>query len=165
MMARTVRRWLVPLFASAVLLGCAVPEWQKPGTPAAELLQSMGQPTLRVPLADGAERWLYSRQPMGQQVYHLVFDDRARLVRVDQVLVPEHFNRLRVGEADRQQVLNYFGPAALVERVSSFRGDIWTYRFHENGADRQAHVFLDPQGIVQRVMYTDELRRDDDSRL
>ena len=48
------------------------------------------------------------------------------------------------------------GPPALVERVALFDGDIWTYRFLENGWSRQAHIHLDPAGVVRRVMFTDE---------
>jgi hypothetical protein len=46
--------------------------------------------------------------------------------------------------------------------VGNFKGDIWTYRIQQNGIDRQAHVFIDPQGVVQRIMFTDEPRLDDD---
>ncbi len=35
-------------------------------------------------------------------------------------------------------------------------------RIQQNGIDRQAHVFIDPQGVVQRIMFTDEPRLDDD---
>jgi len=48
--------------------------------------------------------------------------------------------------------------------VGNFKGDIWTYRISENSIDRQAHVFIDPQGVVQRVMFTDEPRNDPDDR-
>src|SRR5256885_4995659 len=33
--------------------------------------------------------------------------------------------------------------SALIERVYSFNGDIWTYRILENGIRRQAHVHID----------------------
>ena len=159
-----VWRWAAAATCAAALAACAVPEWQKPGTSAAQIAQDMGQPHVRVALPDGGERWVYSRQPAGQQVYHMVFDGQQRLLRVEQVLQEAHFQRLRIGQDQRQDVFNYFGKPALVEGVGNFKGDIWTYRISENSIDRQAHVFIDPQGVVQRVMFTDEPRNDPDDR-
>lgn len=164
----SLARWVLAAAGAAVLAvtlsACAVPEWQKPGTPASQILQDMGQPFVRTPLPEGGERWVYSRQPMGQQVYHFDFDSGQRLLRVRQVLQPADFYQLRTGVDTKDSVLRYFGKPALVEGVASFKGDIWSYRFYENGADRLAHVFLDPQGVVQRIMFTDEWRNDDDRR-
>jgi hypothetical protein len=38
------------------------------------------------------------------------------------------------------------------------------YRILENGIRRQAHVHIDPAGVVRRVMFTDEVFNDDDRR-
>lgn len=148
----------------AVLGACAAPLWQKPGTSEQQLLLDLGAPHERVHLPDGGQRWVYSGQPMGQQVFHLLLDAQGVLLRVEQVLTPAHFERLRTGQDTVAAVQQYFGRPALVERVASFRGDIWTYRIRDNTIDRQAHVFIDPQGTVQRVMFTDEQRLDDDPR-
>ena len=150
------------MLLAATLAGCAVPEWQKPGTPRADIERAMGRPTLAVPLADGGERLVYSRQPSGQQVYHMDFDARQRLVRVTQALTLEAFQSLRNGEDTQGSVMRRFGPPALVERVARFDGDIWTYRILEHGIARQAHVHLDPAGVVRRVMFTDEPTFDHD---
>lgn len=157
--------WALTGALALILVGCTVPEWQKLGTPTAQIAQDMGPAHARVVLPDGGERWVYSRQPAGQQVYHMVFDAQQRLLRVEQVLQEAHFQNLRPGMDDRQSVFNYFGKPALIERVGNFKGDIWTYRIRENSTDRQAHVFMDPQGVVQRVMFTDEPRNDPDGRL
>lgn len=157
-------RWAGAAVAACALAACAVPEWQKPGTPAAQIVQDMGQPHVRVALPEGGERWVYSRQPAGQQVYHMVFDAQQRLQSVVQVLDEAHFLRLQPGQDRRDNVFHYFGKPALVEGVGNFKGDIWTYRIQQNSIDRQAHVFIDPQGVVQRVMFTDERRLDDDPR-
>lgn len=157
------QRWVV-VAAGLLLAACAVPEWQKIGTPAPELAQAMGEPQIKVDLADGSQRWVYSLQPAGQQVYHMVLDAQQRLSRVEQVLQASHFQQLQQGIDNRQTVFEYFGKPALVERVGNFNGDIWTYRIRENTFDRQAHVFIDPQGVVHHVMFTDEPRWDDDRR-
>lgn len=155
-------RWVVWGAASLWLAGCAVPEWQKIGSGRAEVLADMGRPTLTRALPDGGERLVYSRQPAGQQVYHLDFDSGQRLVRVQQVLTMEQFFALRTGTDTRATVLQQFGPPALVEHVASFKGDIWTYRLLDNGASRQAHVHIDPTDVVRRVMFTDEVFNDRD---
>lgn len=142
------------------LTGCAVAEWQKIGTSRAEVVHDMGHPTLTLALPGGGERLLYSLQPAGQQVYHLDFDAQQRLARVQQVLTVEQFFALRQDVDTRDTVLHQFGPPALVERVARFTGDIWTYRLQDNGTPRQAHVHLDPAGVVRRVMFTDEVFND-----
>ncbi len=157
-------RWAAVLACAATLMACAVPEWQKPGTPAPQIARDMGQPQVRVSLPEGGERWIYSYQPAGQQVYHMVFDAQQQLLRVEQVLQEAYFQRLRIGQDRREDVYHYFGKPALVEHVANFKGDIWTYRIRENSIDRQAHVFIDPQGIVQRVMFLDEPRNDPEDR-
>ena len=157
-------RWAAVLACAATLMACAVPEWQKPGTPAPQIARDMGQPQVRVGLPEGGERWIYSYQPAGQQVYHMVFDAQQQLLRVEQVLQEAYFQRLRIGQDRREDVYHYFGKPALVEHVANFKGDIWTYRIRENSIDRQAHVFIDPQGIVQRVMFLDEPRNDPEGR-
>ena len=167
MLARARLRSRTPAFAGhglragaaalgLLLAGCMVPEWQKPGTSLAEIEKGMGRPTAVAPLPDGGTRLVYSRQPAGQQVYHMDFDAAQRLVRVDQVLDLRHFYMLRNGVDTRESVLREFGPPAKVEKVYSFKGDIWTYRFLDNGNPRRAHVHIDPQGVVQRLMFTDE---------
>lgn len=155
-------RWVIWGAACLWLAGCAAPEWQKPGSGRAEVLADLGRPTLTLSLPDGGERLLYSRQPAGQQVYHLDFDASQRLTRVQQVLTMEQFFALRVGADTRDTVLQQFGPPALVEHVASFKGDIWTYRLLDNGAARQAHVHIDPSDVVRRVMFTDEVFNDRD---
>jgi hypothetical protein len=150
------------MLATVLVAGCAVPEWQAPGTPRAEVERAMGRPTLAVPLAGGGERLVYSRQPAGQQVYHLDFDAQQRLAHVTQALTLEAFQSLRNGEDTRTSVLQRFGPPALVEHVARFTGDVWTYRILEHGIPRQAHVHIDPAGVVRRVMFTDERTFDRD---
>jgi len=138
------------------LAGCMVPQWQKPGMPQTEVEKGMGKPTLVVALPEGGQRLVYSQQPAGQQVYHMDFDAQRKLVRVEQVLDTAHFFALRNGVDTRDDVYRMFGPPAIVEGVYSFKGDIWTYRFLDNTFGRRAHVHIDPQGVVQKVMFTDE---------
>ncbi|HQQ71234.1 MAG TPA: hypothetical protein PLL92_13100 [Alicycliphilus sp.] len=151
-----MKRAAAAMVLALSLAGCAVPEWQPAGTPLTEVERTMGRPTLVEPLPGGGQRLLYSRQPAGQQVYHMDFDAQQRLLRVTQVLTLANFQNLRNGVDTRASVQRMFGPPALVERVARFDGDILTYRILDNGEPRQAHVHVDPAGVVRRVMFTDE---------
>lgn len=153
---QTLCRSLVASVMALALTACMVPQWQKPGMPRVEVEKGMGKPTVVVPLADGGTRLVYSQQPAGQYVYHMDFDAQHKLTRVEQVLDTAHFFALRNGVDTRDDVYRMFGPPAKVEGVYSFKGDIWTYRFMDNGNPRRAHVHIDPQGVVQKTMFTDE---------
>ena len=161
-----MRRLALPALlalAALVAAGCASPERLAPGTPRAQVLADLGTPTLTVALPAG-ERLLYSRQPAGQQVYHVDLDAQQRVVRVEQVLTLEQFQALRRGQDTRETVRQRFGPPALLERVARFDGDIWTYRILDLSEPRQAHVHIDPAGVVRQVLFTDERRGEPDSR-
>lgn len=152
------------LALAALLAGCAVPERLAPGTPRAQVLGELGTPTSTMALPGGGERLLYSRQPAGQQVYHVNLDAHQRVVDVAQVLTLAQFQALRLGQDTREDVRQRFGPPALVEHVARFDGDIWTYRMLDMGEPRQAHVHIDPAGVVRQVLFTDERLGEPDSR-
>jgi hypothetical protein len=145
-----------------VLSGCALmPERLLPGTARADIVQRLGPPTAEYPLPDGM-RLQYSRQPAGQQVYNLDLDAQGRLRKVEQVLdIFWMQQNIAIDRWTRDDVLRHMGRPALVERVWSFTGDVWTYRFLEYNNPRQAHVHIDPQGVVRKLVFTDERRMDD----
>lgn len=145
-----------------VLSGCALmPERLLPGTARADIVQRLGPPTAEYPLPDGT-RLQYSRQPAGQQVYNLDLDAQGRLRKVEQVLdIFWMQQNIAIDRWTRDDVLRHMGRPALVERVWSFTGDVWTYRFLEYNNPRQAHVHIDPQGVVRKLVFTDERRMDD----
>jgi len=157
--------WRTALTGLAVVLalgGCvSMPERLVPGTPAAQVQAQLGQPTGRYALP-GGERWQYSRQPAGQQVYNLDFDAQGRLLRVEQVLDIHWMQQnIEVDRWTRDHVLRHMGRPALVERVWSFDGEVWTYRFLEFNNPRLAHLHIDPQGVLRKLMFTDERLVDD----
>lgn len=158
---RTVRVALSGLVVWA-LTGCmGIPERIEPGTPRAQIEERLGVPTAEYPLPDG-RRLQYSRQPGGQQVYNLDLDAIGRLRRVEQVMDINWLQRnIALDRWSRADVLQNLGRPALIERVVSFRGDVWTYRFLEMNSPRQAHLHIDPEGVVRKLMFTDELMRDD----
>lgn len=145
-----------------VLAACmGIPERIEVGTPRTEIEERLGFPTAEYALPEG-RRLQYSRQPGGQQVYNLDLDASGRLRRLEQVMDINWLQRhIAVDRWTRADVLQNLGRPALVERVVSFQGDVWTYRFLEANSPRQVHLHIDPEGVVRRLMFTDELMRDD----
>ena len=60
-------------------------------------------------------------------------------------------------------VLSAFGKPALIARVHSFDGVVWSYRYAEPfGLNKQFQVFIDSAGWVTRTQVTDEPELIDD---
>ncbi len=154
---------LALLVLAVQISGCALPAREKAGALRAEVVARLGPPTASFPLPSG-ERLLYSELPAGFAAYNLDFDASGRLVRNEQVLTQARFENLPVGVWTTADVQRTFGAPLRVERVARFEGDIWTYRFRQNSDLRLAHVHLDRQGVVQLVMFTDELPHFDNAR-
>ena len=150
----TPARWLL-LPALALLAACAAPDRMPLGSTRDETLARLGQPSAMHPLPNG-ERLQYSFQPAGQWVHNLDFDATGRLQRNTQVMAPGDFDQIVIDRWTRDEVFQRYGRPALVERVASFEGDIWTYRFLEITRPRMVHIHLDPGGVVRLVMTTDE---------
>ncbi len=151
------RAWALAL----LLAGCSLmPERMPMGATRGEIESRLGQPTAVHALADGT-RLQYSRQPAGQQVYNLDLDATGRLRQTEQVMDAGWLQRIPVDQWTRQDALLHLGRPALVERVASFDGDLWTYRFQETTGPRQVHLYLDAAGVVRRVTYSDEPLPDD----
>ena len=154
---------LALLVLAVQISGCALPAREKAGALRAEVVARLGPPTAVFALPAG-ERLLYSELPAGFAAYNLDFDASGRLVRNEQVLTQARFENLPVGVWTTADVQRTFGAPLRVERVARFEGDIWTYRFRQNSDPRLAHVHLDRQGVVQLVMFTDELPHFDNAR-
>ena len=161
--ARPARLWRVvaSLLAGLTLAGCAHFTQPEPGAPAAEVRSRMGSPLAVQRQADGAERWVYSTLPMGRQVYHVEMDAEGRMQSITQVLDFQHLSNIPKGWT-RRQILDYYCPPYEITKVSSLQGKVWTYRFMDDmNLRRLAHVHIDQEGRVAKVMFTDEPSADD----
>ncbi|MBY4597709.1 outer membrane protein assembly factor BamE [bacterium BD-1] len=145
------------LAVAAILVGCAAnPEKIAAGTPRAQVLEALGSPTARYPLADG-ERLQYSMQPAGQLVYNVDFDATGRLVRAEQVLNEGLFpQRIVPNRWTRDEILREYGPPARTEGVHNFKGRIWVWRYADGPVWRLLFIDVDPQGIVRGYSVGDE---------
>lgn len=149
----------------AVLLVACVssPLSQAPGTPRSTVVAQLGQPFASTPLAGGGERLVYTTLPAGREAYQVDLSPEGRVVRTEQVLTFRHLSVVDQGGWTADAVRAFFGPPMLVERVASFDGAVWTYRFMDDiNLRRLAHVHIDPAGIVRKVMFTDEPLPGDD---
>lgn len=144
-----------------LLAGCALmPERVPLGATRSEIESRLGSPTGVYPLADGT-RLQYSRQPAGQEVYNLDLGADGRLRQTEQVMDAGWLQRIPVDQWTRQDALLNLGRPAIIERVASFDGVLWTYRFREMSTPRFVHLYLDSSGVVRRVGFSDEPLPDD----
>ncbi|WP_198972434.1 hypothetical protein [Xylophilus sp. ASV27] len=143
--------------ALALLAGCASPAFEAPGTPMSAVLAKLGAPTGRYPLPEGGERLQYSELPAGSAVWNLDFDAAGRLRSTDQSLRYADFDRIVIGQWTAADVRRLMGEPTKIERVASFDGPVWSYRFNDMNNLRLIHVHLDPGGVVRKIQYTDEL--------
>ena len=154
-------RALFALLTLMVLSACAGnPDTLPAGTNRDAVLATLGQPTAMWPLVKG-ERLQYSSQPWGQQVYNVDLDNNGRVVTTTQVMTQAAFVAVQVDVWRTQDVLRAFGKPALVARVHSFDGSVWSYRYAEPfGLHKQFNIFVDPTGLVRRTQVTEEPRTD-----
>ena len=140
------------LAAAVVVGGCAHP-WNSmnipPGAPRDEVIARAGPPIRELPLPGGGQRMQYTLQPLGRYAFMVDLDGAGRVVQARQVLTPLEFNRIQPGWT-RADVEREFGPPAEVTRVTSFYGDVMTYRWAEGNNPMFYFVYVDPNGIVQR---------------
>jgi hypothetical protein len=138
--------------AVACLASCAVERAQL-GSTRAQVIDSYGQPTRVVPLADGT-RLQYSRQPMGQSTVMVDLDKTDRVTSVHQALTNETFAKVEIGQWTRETAEREFGPPAFVQHFSSWqkgKGDVLTYRWKDASQDMFFYVYLDLANVVQQV--------------
>jgi hypothetical protein len=138
--------------AAACLASCAV-ERAPLGSTRAQVIDSYGQPTRVVPLADGT-RLQYSRQPMGQSAVMVDLDKTDRVTSVHQALANETFAKVEIGKWTRETAEREFGPPAFVQHFASWqkgKGDVLTYRWKDASQDMFFYVYLDLANVVQQV--------------
>jgi hypothetical protein len=140
---------------AALLFGCAGNPFSAyaiaPGTPRDAVIARMGPPQRVVRLPAG-ERLQYSFQPLGRYAWMVDLDATGRVVQARQVLTEADFHRIQPGLWTRDDVEREFGRPAWIERVSSWRGPIMTYRWRDiANSDMFYWVYLDERNVVQRA--------------
>jgi len=150
-----MRRFLL-VAAVALVAGCAASPFGgynvAPGTTRDAVIARMGSPQRVFRLANGGERLEYSQQPWGQQAYMVDLDGSGRVIRVQQVLNEPNFQRIVPGQWTRDDIEREFGRPAKIDRVTSWPGPVWTYRWKDRvNTDMFYWVYLDANNVVQRA--------------
>ncbi|MDQ0073170.1 hypothetical protein J2W34_004978 [Variovorax boronicumulans] len=150
---------LAALAVLAAIAGCASePTRIQPGTTAAETLQRLGAPTGRYPLNNGGERLQYSRMPAGFEVTDIDVDASGKVVSVTQVLNEARFGYdIKVDQWRQNDVMAFYGRPYQIDRVSSFDGVVWTWRYKAVNERRMLYIYIDPTGVVRRYHTGDDL--------
>jgi hypothetical protein len=150
---------LAALAVLAAIAGCAnEPTRIQPGTTAAETLQRLGAPTGRYPLNNGGERLQYSRMPAGFEVTDIDVDPSGKVVSVTQVLSEARFGYdIKVDQWRQNDVMAFYGRPYQIDRVSSFDGAVWTWRYKAVNERRMLYIYIDPTGVVRRYHTGDDL--------
>jgi len=150
---------LAALVVLSAVAGCASePTRIQPGTTAAETLQRLGAPTGRYPLTGGGERLQYSRMPAGFEVTDIDVDASGKVVSVTQVLNEARFGYdIKVNQWRQNDVMAFYGQPYQTDRVSSFDGVVWTWRYKAVNERRMLYIYIDPTGVVRRYHTGDDL--------
>ncbi len=114
---------------AAFLGGCAHPQRIGLGETEESVRAALGEPASRMKLADGTVRLVYSRQPMGQEVWWMYFDRNGRYIRLENAMTEKAFSLTKPGVTTRAEVLQLFGPCAQEYDLKLFDQSALMYRF------------------------------------
>ncbi|NML42755.1 hypothetical protein HHL11_03260 [Ramlibacter sp. G-1-2-2] len=146
----------LPVLGLSVLLAaCAANPWNvadiPPGSTKADVLARAGQPARTYPRPEGGERLLYTMQPMGRYVFVADLDASGRVVDSGQMLTEANLQKIQPGKWTTKDVEYDFGPPATIDRVASWNGPVWTYRWRATDTDMFYWIYFTPEGVVARA--------------
>ncbi|WP_042879413.1 hypothetical protein [Cupriavidus necator] len=150
--------WLAAA-AAALLCACAtlqpVETAQKMlGSPQSAVRDTFGAPSETYQLANGTSRWIYSKQPLGFDVYAADFDASGKLTNFRQMLTEKEIYEARPGVWTKQDVAERFGrPREPIQYYPLMKREAWSYRLYA-GAYQPAHfsAYFDERGVLDRTM-------------
>jgi hypothetical protein len=149
MIRMPLRASAAPLLIAGLLAGCANIAGTPPGTSLADMESHYGNPTYTCTRPDGARRVVWSQMPQGSNAWGTDLDAQGRAVRMQDLMSPEHFDRLNQGDWTPAAVRCEFGPPARIGAVGL--GDkhevVWTYHYVLDGRwHSDMYVYFGPQG-------------------
>lgn len=136
------------------------------GSPPAAVQQTFGTPTDTFQLANGTQRWLYSKQPYGYEVYAADFDASGKLTSFRQMLTETEVYTARPGTWTKQDVLERWGkPREPIQYYALMKREAWSYRMYLPGY-LPAHfsAYFDDNGVLDRTMIIQDSRGGERSR-
>lgn len=134
-----------------------------PGMTESQVRTELGAPHAAVDTGKGTQRWVYSMQPFGQEVWWIEFDADGRIVRREEVLDRAHMALIKPGVSTEKDVWNLFGKCAQEYTFSLIDQTAWMYRFKDDGLfDMACWVQFDVNGVVIEVGFTTDPWKDRD---
>ncbi|SDP06975.1 hypothetical protein SAMN04488595_104157 [Ralstonia sp. 25mfcol4.1] len=163
--------WTSAVAAALVLSACAslqpVETGQKLiGSPQAAVQQAFGAPTDTFQMANGTQRWIYSKQPYGYEIYAADFDASGKLTNFRQTLTENEIYTARPGQWTKQDVLERWGrPKEPIQYYALMKREAWSYRMYLPGY-LPAHfsAYFDDNGVLDRTMIIQDSRGGERSR-
>jgi hypothetical protein len=127
----------------------------------ADVRQALGEPAKVYANPDGSRQIAFPRGPSGAQTYMAHVSPDGRLVRVDQVLSPEHLQRIDSGTTTQAQLERLIGPPWRVSAFPNLRQMAWEYVIEDTwGYTVDLSVMVDERGIVAGTVYARRERGD-----
>ncbi|MFJ4294074.1 hypothetical protein ACIP1U_30555 [Cupriavidus sp. NPDC089707] len=124
------------------------------GAPQRAVRDTFGTPTETYRLADGTTRWIYSKQPLGFEVYAADFDVNGELTRFRQMLTAREIYDARPGVWTKQDIAERFGhPREPIQFYSRMKREVWSYRLYANSfLPAHFRAYYDERGALDRTM-------------
>lgn len=122
------------LVALSLLGGCAVlpgaygPGPLRAGDAAAAVRERMGAPTEQIRRADGTERWVYARGPLGRHTWMVDVGADGRVAQLFQALEPARFATIVRGTTEAE-VRSRLGPPAEQRQLALEQRRLLTWRY------------------------------------
>ena len=132
-----------------LLTACAHPDLIKLEDRYSDFVQQLGKPDSEIVLQDGSRRLVYSQQPMGQQVYELIFDKYGKLIFKDNILQEKYFDRIKPKIQTSEDILLMFGKPC----------EKWTYK--NLGEHTFMYRYQDIAGFPMALWVDFDLERDE----
>ena len=140
---------------AVILAGCAHPQLVDPGETTQQVEAYLGAPDAKTDMPDGRQRWTYSMQPFGQQVWWLFFDADGKFVERVQGLQRQYFNLPQIGKWTEDDIWHFWGRCAQKYEFPLVNQHAWMYRFRDVGGFYMAvWPQFDTSGVLRSMDVT-----------
>lgn len=125
---------VIAVVLASLLAGCSLGRGLQIAQPEADVLQRLGTPTARYPLAEGRVRLEYATGPMGRETWMVDLDAQGRVSQFFQALEEPrlHAFQARAPGLSVDELLRSLGRPAetrQVARVAGRPGEVWAWRY------------------------------------
>jgi hypothetical protein len=141
---------ILPVVLIALLAGCAVDGAKlRPGvSDAAAVRADMGAPGEVLKAVHGGEIWFYPRGRIGRQTFRAEFAPDGKLLKVEQVLYEQNFDRIIAGKTTRDELRRLLGPPNVEWLAMNGWETNWEYRYRWAQQEWVVTFGIDQKGVV-----------------